>query len=151
MPKNNKKYLNSRGAMALSSILALSVILLALGIAMAFSGFVQNDMAHNQDKAAMAFYIAEAGVKDAIQKVVRNSKYSNVGYALSFPNGSANISVCHNDDIIVCPGAGLAQTEVISTGVSGANTKKIKVILNTDASGGGKGKVAIISWQEVGN
>ncbi|MDP3057821.1 MAG: hypothetical protein Q8N37_04905 [bacterium] len=141
MFKNNKKYWGEKGAMALSSVLALSIILLALGLAMAFSGFVQSDITYNQDKAAIAFYIAEAGAKDAMQKVVRNKNYSNAGYVLSLTTGSANIVV--SKDV---PAA--ERTEILSTGAVGVNTKKIRVVLNTDTDNDNNGKVTIVSWEE---
>lgn len=127
--------------MALSSILALSIILLALGLAMSYSGFIQSDITYNQDKAAVAFYIAEAGVKDAIEKVVRDKNYNNAGYVLVLANGSANIAVSKDIPIV-------ERTEILSTGVSGANTKKIRVVLNTNANSDGNGKITIESWEE---
>lgn len=145
---NKQKFFNEKGAMALSSVLALSLILLALGLAMAYSGFIQSDITYNQDKAAIAFYVAEAGAKDAMQKVVRNKNYNNAGYILAFENGSANISACHNNDIVACSGISLQQTEILSTGLAGANTKKVRVVLNTDANSDGSGKVTIESWEE---
>jgi len=144
MFKNKRKYSNEKGAMALSSVLALSIILLALGLAMAFSGFVQNNITFNQDKAAIAFYVAEAGTKDAIEKVVRNKNYNNAGYILSLAGGSANIMV--NKDVPTSD-----RTEILSTGIAGSNTKKIRVVLNTNANNDGNGKVSIASWEEVGN
>lgn len=144
MAKRKENFFNEKGAMALSSVLALSLILLALGMAMAFSGFVQSDIAFNQDKAAVAFYIAEAGAKDAMQKVVRNKNYNNAGYTLSLANGSANVVV--SKDI---PAA--ERTEILSTGTAGANTKKIRVVLNTDTDNDDNGRVTIASWEEMGN
>lgn len=146
MWKKKENFLGGKGAMALSSVLALSLILLALGLAMAFSGFVQSDIAYNQDKAAIAFYIAEAGAKDAMQKVVRNKNYSTAGlegskYILTFVNGSADIVI--NKDI---PAA--ERTEILSTGTAGVNIKKIRVVLNTDAGSNDTGKITIMSWEE---
>lgn len=143
--KNKKKYFNAKGAMALSSILALSLILLAVGLAMALSGFVQDNIVYNQGKAAVAFYIAEAGAKDAMQKVVRNKSYENAsGYVLVLTNGSATVVVNKNTPIV-------NQTEILSTGVAGSNTKKIRVILNTDTDNDGNGKISVFSWKEVGS
>ena len=139
MFENLQKKFNQKGAMALSSVLALSTILLALGLAMAYSGFIQSDIAYNQDKAAIAFYLAEAGAKDAMQKVVRNKNYSyaNPGYDLIVGSGSAKVIINING----------GQTEILSTGTVGNNTKKVRVILNVDNNG----KTAIDTWEEMGN
>lgn len=151
MFENKKNFFNEKGAMALSSVLALSMILLALGLAMSYSGFIQSNIAYNQDKAAIAFYIAESGAKDAMQKAVRDKNYNNAGYSLAFADGSANVAVCHNNDIIVCPNIIARQTEILSTGIVGVNTKKVRVVLNTDTDNNDNGRVTIVSWKEEGN
>ncbi len=136
-----QKYFSEKGAMALGSILALSAILLAIGLALAFSGFIQSDIVFNQDKANNAFYIAESGVKDAMQKIARNKNYSSGGYDLIF-TGDSKTEVVVNKDI---PVAG--KTEIISTGVVGNNTKKIKAVVNV----GVNGEVIADTWEEVTN
>lgn len=140
-----------KGAMALSSIMVLAAILLALGLAMASSGFIQSNIVFNQGKSNSAFYLTEAGAKDAMQRVARNKNYSNAGYILNLTNGSANVVVCHNDDIITCSNIAVQQTEILSTGVSGTNTKKIRAVLDINAGNDGNGKITVVSWEEVGN
>lgn len=132
---------NEKGAMALSLILALSIILLVLGMAMSFTSFTENNIVYNQDKAANAFYIAEAGARDAMQKVVRNKNFSHMGYSLAMAGGNAMIVV--NKDA-----PAFERTEILSTAVAGLNTKKIRVILNTDADNDDNGKIAIMFWEE---
>ncbi len=131
-----------KGAMALGSILALSAILLAIGLAMAFSGFIQGDIVFNQDKASSAFYIAEAGVKDAMQKIARNKdyNYASPGYNLIVDGGTATVIV--NKDIPVG-----GKTEIISTGVVGNNTKKVREVLDV----GVNGDVTVDTWAEMAN
>lgn len=128
--------------MALGSILALSAILLAIGLALAFSGFIQSDIVFNQDKASGAFYIAEAGVKDAMQKIARNKdyNYANPGYSLTVDGGTA--TVIANKDIPVG-----GKTEIISIGVAGNNTKKIRAVVNV----GVNGNISTDTWEEMAN
>lgn len=140
------KYLkgnSQKGAMALGSILALSAILLASGLALALSGFIQGDIVFNQDKANGAFYIADAGVKDAMQKIARNKNYESAGYDLVFAGDS-------KATIVVTPSAG--KTEIISTGlvgsgVIGGNTKKIRAVVNVSVNG----EVTPDTWREITN
>ena len=127
-----------RGAMALGSILALSAILLAIGLALAFSGFIQGDIVFNQDKANNAFYIADAGVKDAMQKIARNKNFASTGYDLIFTGDS-------KATVVVSLVGG--KTEIISTGVVGNNTKKVKAVVNV----GVNGDVTPDSWEEMAN
>ena len=126
--------------MALGSILVLAMILLAVGLSMAFSGFVSGGIVYNQDKASFAFYTAEAGAKDAMMKVARNKDYNNAGYNLAVDSGNASVVVAKDTPV---PG----QTQISSTGVSENNTKKVQVILNVGANG----NITVNSWQEVAN
>ena len=125
--------------MALGSILALSAILLVIGLALAFSGFIQSDIVFNQDKANNAFYIADAGVKDAMQKIARNKNFANAGYDLIF-TGDSKATI-----IVVKDSPAVGKSEIISAGVAGNNTKKIKAVVNV----GVNGDVTPDSWEEM--
>lgn len=136
---------SDRGAIALISVLMLSMIMLVLGLAMAFSKFTESDIVLNQNNSSMAFYAAESGVRDAMQKVSRNKNYESAGYCLLMENKRADITV-----------TGLVgQTEIISQGINGvndcasagANKKRIKAVLNIAS----EGKVTIASWEEIAN
>lgn len=136
---------SERGAVALISVLALSMIMLALGLAMVFSKFAESDIVLNQNNSSMALYAAESGVRDAMQKVSRNKNYESAGYCLLLENKRA--------DIIVTRLVG--QTEIISQGINGVsdctsagtNKKRIKAVLNIAS----EGKVTIASWEEITN
>lgn len=138
----NKK--SEKGAAALVSILAILMILLSLGLAIAFSEYVQNDTVANQNRAAQAFYAAEAGIKDASQKITRNKNYSSAGYNLQVENSSAYVVVAIlSSPTQLTPG----QTQITSTGKSENNTKKIAAIFDIDNNG----KVIFNNWEELSN
>ncbi len=136
---------SERGAAALISVLLLSMLILAVGLAMAFSKFVESDIVYNQNSSAEAFYMAESGARDAMQKTARNKNYESAGYCLLEGNKRAEVAVVKL----------AAQTEIISRGVSGvsdcssagANYKRIKAVLDVSV----EGKVTIASWEELGN
>lgn len=143
--KKNKLEVGKRGAIALSSVLILAIILLIMGLAMAFSEFIENNIVYNQNRSMEAFYAAESGAKDAMQKISRNKDHTITNYCLSLGKNSAEVNVAK---------AGL-QTEVISKGISGSgnciavgsNYKRVRAVLDVNA----EGKVAIASWEELGN
>jgi len=132
--KNIKYHFSQKGMIALPVIAILSIIMLSIGLAMAFSAFTQNNITSNTNKADMAYYIAEAGIRDATMKITRNSNYNN-SYSLSINNGSASISF----DTSV-PG----QTKIISIGTFDNNSKKIETILGITTNG----EVTLNSWIE---
>ncbi len=141
----NSIIIEEKGAVALSSILILAIILLITGLAMAFSEFTQNNIVYNQNKATDAFYAAESGAKDALQKIARNKDYATANYCLALGQNSSEINVVKLG----------AQTEITSKGISGSgncaasgsNYKRIKVMLDIGAGG----KATIASWEELGN
>lgn len=139
---NNKK--SEKGAAALVSVLTILMILLSLGLAIAFSGYVQNDIAANQNRAAQAFYAAEAGIKDATQKITRNKNYSSAGYNLQVENSNVYVVVnILSSPSQLTPG----QTQITSSGKSENNTKKIATIVDIDING----KVMFNNWEELSN
>lgn len=143
MNVKNKKEFFEKGAVALTSVLFFLVIFLALGLAVSFSSYIQNEITSNQGKSSRAFYIAEAGIEDASQKITRNRDYENIsGYELAVEDGGAGVEV-----LILSPPTEVmsGQTQVISTGVQGKNTKKIRVVLDIDING----KTTTSLWEEL--
>lgn len=137
--KNRKKVSFQQGAAALPAIMALAMILLLAGLAMTMSGLTQNNIVQNQSKSAMALYIAESGIKDAMQKAARNKDYdtSVIGsYSLTINGGIADIAVTK-------PISG--QTQIMSAGSFNNNTRKLRAILDVSP----EGKITINSWEEL--
>ncbi len=132
--KKRKKYLFEKGAIALPSVLILSAVLLAIALALSLSSNSQNNMTQSKDKSIRAFYIAEAGIKDAEEKIARNKNY-DTNYNLPLNGGNAAITI---DNSIP------SNTIVTSEGTLENNTKTIEVILNVD----GNGKALQSSWKE---
>ena len=116
-----------------------------MGLAMAFSEFTQNNIVYNQNKSMEAFYAAESGAKDAMQKIARNKNYAAAIYCLATGQNSAEVNVIKS----------VGQTEIISKGISGSadcaatgsNYKRIRAVLDVNA----EGKITISSWEEMGN
>jgi hypothetical protein len=136
MIEKYKKYLFSQsGLVALPSIVILSIIMLTIGIAMSFSAFTQNNISYDNYISQKAYYIAEAGIKDATMKAARNKNY-NTDYELTINGESANVTF---DTSIP------NQTKITSASAINNYTKKIQVVLNITTNG----KVTIMSWNEL--
>lgn len=125
-----------KGAIALPTILMLASLLLAIGLAMNLTSYNKIEIIKNNENALSAFYIAEAGIKDAMEKVARNKNYS-ANYILQVNNGSANI------DFNSSPPPN--QIIITSTGIFDSNTKKIRASFNVDNNG----KLTPLSWEEI--
>lgn len=132
----NKITSHNEGAIALPTVLVLASVLLAIGLAINMTSFNKIETISNNENALGAFYIAEAGIKDAVEKVSRVKDY-NTNYVLPIKNGSADIVF----DDFPPPG----QITIISTGTLDNNIKKIQASFAVDTDG----KLTQISWQEV--
>lgn len=124
-----------KGMIALPAVIALAAIILAIGLAMSFSSFTQNNISSNKYKSEITYRVAEAGIKDAMIKITRNKNY-DTAFALLINNGAANVSF----DTSVH-----GQTKITSIGTFDNNTKTIEVILDITTNG----KTAISSWTEL--
>ena len=136
MIKRYKEFLFSEsGLIALPSIIILSMIILTIGISMSFSSFTQNNISSNNYSSQKSFFVAEAGIKDAIMKITRNKNY-NTAFILLIDEDTANVTINTTDP-----------TRPIITSVSTINnyTKKIQATLNITQNG----KVTILSWNEL--
>jgi len=133
--KNRKHFFSQRGIVALPAIIALSVIILTIGLAMSFSSFTQNNISSNKYKSELTYRIAEAGIKDAMVKITRNKNY-DTAFTLLINNGAANVN---------CDTSGPGQTKITSIGTFNNNTKTIETILDITTNG----KVTISSWIEL--
>ena len=127
-----------RGVAAFPVILAISAIILIIGLAIAFSGRIEGNISANQRSSNQAFHASQAGVNDAIMKVVRNVISVDTEYVLTVGNGNATMNVD-----IDAPEAN--KTTIISKGTVGKIERKIKVILNISS----EGKVTLDSWEET--
>jgi Tfp pilus assembly protein PilX len=131
-----KKYIFSdHGAVALPIVLILSAILLTVGLAMNMSGNNKSDIIANKDRAYIAFNIAESGIRDASEKIIRNRSY-NTGYTLPFTEGGSEIAIDSST-----PG----QITIVSKGTFRDNTKTISAIFDIDDNG----KMTKKSWTEL--
>jgi len=133
--KNRKHFFSQRGIVALPAIITLSVIILAIGLAMSFSSFTQNNISSNKYKSELTYRIAEAGIKDAMVKITRNKNY-DTAFTLLINNGAADVSFDTSNP---------EQTKITSVGTFNNNTKTIETILDVTTNG----KVAVSSWIEL--
>ena len=129
------KFFSQKGIVALPAIITLSVIILAIGLAMSFSSFTQNNIFSNKHQSELTYRVAEAGIKDAMIKITRNKNY-DTAFALPINNGVANISFDTSN---------FEQTKITSIGTLNNNTKTIEVVLDISTNG----KVTINSWIEL--
>ncbi|MFA6096804.1 MAG: hypothetical protein WC788_04215 [Candidatus Paceibacterota bacterium] len=133
---SNKTALHDKGAIALPTVLILAAALLAIGLAMNLASYNKIEIIRNNENALNAYYIAEAGIRDALEKVARDKNY-NTGYTLQLNNGTATI------DFDSSPPPN--QIIITSTGLFDNNTKKIQASFDMDSNG----RLTLLSKKEI--
>lgn len=131
---------HQKGVAMLPLVLALSFIILIVVLSLASLGFVETSIGSAQKKADEAFFVANAGVSDAIMRITRNKNYSiaSPGYNITVSNGTANVIV--QKDV---PSAG--KSRITATGTVGFSKRKIQV----DVTVSTYGKVTTDSFTEL--
>ncbi len=131
---------SKRGQAALSFVFLIGVIVLSIGVAVAFlaNSFLNSGYGYQAANRAMA--VASAGAEDALMRLARNKDFSSVS-SYSVPVGSDSASVTVNQNL---PATG--QAKIISSATVSFQQRKIQVVVSVD---GTTGQISLISWQLI--
>ncbi len=89
-----------RGQAALSFVFLVGIIILSIGVTVAFlaASFLNSGYGFQAGNKAMA--LASAGIEDALIKLVRNKDFSSVSpYSVPIGNDSASVTINQNSPI----------------------------------------------------
>ncbi|MDO8664875.1 MAG: hypothetical protein Q7K44_05045 [Candidatus Liptonbacteria bacterium] len=127
-----------QGQAALSFVFLIGVIVLSIGVAVAFlaNSFLNSGYGYQAANRAMA--VASAGAEDALMRLARNKDFSSVS-SYSVPVGSDSASVTVNQN---SPAAG--QAKIVSNATVFFQQRKIQAVVSIDST---TGQVSLISWQ----
>lgn len=140
-----------RGAATLPTIIALTILILAIGVSITAISFTESLISVGQGNAAQALVYAEAGARDALTKLTRNKNYTCVTtgcYAISFvPEGCTTNDGCAR--MSVSAGAGtIGDPRIItSEGKAKNSIRTMQISVMFDAAG--NGEIATTTWSEL--
>ncbi len=132
--------MNNKATAALPAMLFIGGIIVEIGIAGVFISYYLSQSGFGVKISAEALAAAEAGVQDALIKIIRNKDFTSAGYDLAVGNRSANIVVCKD----TCAGTG--KHKITSIGSAVAKRRKIEAVVNVNST---TGEVKIESIQEA--
>ncbi len=121
-------------------MLFIGGIIVEIALAGAFISYYLSQSGFGVKISAEALAAAEAGVQDALIRIIRDKNFSSAGYNLTVGNRSANIIVCKDS----CAGTG--KHKITSTGTAMLKRRKIEAVANVDSV---TGEVKIESVQEA--
>lgn len=128
------------GAVAFTALIGIALVVSALGIAVAFTAFLEGLIGFGQAKASTAYFVAQSGVNDALLRIAFDKGYENLsGYNLAVGSGTATVTTDKDN-----PGTG--RTLINSVGTVVNTKRKLEVIVSVDDT---TGETRIISWKEI--
>jgi Tfp pilus assembly protein PilX len=135
------------GVASLPTVVALAGLILVIGLGMAAISFSENIIAASSWNSSKAFSYAESGAYDALEKIVRNKKYSAVSaYQIEFVSNGCTT----NDGCAIITVDTASDPKIItSEGHAGNVTRKLQVSVTFDDSS--NGQINTASWQELSN
>lgn len=140
-----------RGAATLPTIIALTILILAIGVSITAISFTEGLISTGQGNASQALMYAESGARDALIKLTRNKNYTCVAtscYSIDFTtNGCSTNDGCAR--ISVSAGAGTIGDPriVVSEGKAKNSIRKMQVNVIFDAAQ--NGAIATTTWSEL--
>jgi Tfp pilus assembly protein PilX len=143
-----KKNVKNKGVATLPTILALTILILSVGIAITAMGLTESIISAGQKQSSGALLFAEAGARDALVRIARDKNFISASYQVDFVSGGC-VSNEGCATISVSSGTGTsADPKIIdSQGRVKSNIRKVRVKVIFDASL--NGEMQNIIWEEI--
>lgn len=161
---------NSNGIAALPAVAIIAAVSLMVGLAVLGGGIIDSFLSSAQKDSTEAFYRAELGIKDALEKLARDPSFNSTSY--NPVSGDTSTSVIVQQDTFSSPCSYSSTTGyscIVSTGQIGGRIRKIENVVNLricfggtgngnscsadgDCGGGSctkAGKITQVSWKEL--
>jgi len=128
----DKKQKNSRGFIALTAVLIILAIVLAVSISLSFRGINETQMSLQKNQSSQSYYLASLCAEKALMDLKQtNGAYGGTGGWVDIENGRCNVLV-EGSWVLKVSAVFANQTQKIKIAVDQINPKMI-----------------INSWQEV--
>ena len=127
-----------RGQAALSFVFLIGIMVLSIGVTVAFlaASFLNSGYGFQAANRAMA--VATAGAEDALMILARNKDFTSVSpYSVPVGGDSASVTVAQNSPVV-------GQAKIISSSSAFFQQRKIQVVVSIN---GTTGQATVVSWQ----
>lgn len=142
------------GIATLPTILALTIFIITLVIGMSAWALSENFATASQQQSLQAYLYADAGVNDALTRIVRNASYncpSTDCYSIDMIDGAEDgcttFSGCAYVSVSAADGSVGNPKIIVSKGRVKNNYRRLQV----DVSISTDGEITNLSWQELNN
>ncbi len=117
----------SYGVAALPTILMIGGIAVEIIIAVTATSYLFVQSEFGSKLSLDAYSAANAGVQDAMMKIIRDKTFTQATTTLSVGSYSADVSVCKD-----LPCAGSGKHKILSVGKAQSRRRQLEAILNVD-------------------
>lgn len=131
------------GIAALPLVLMLGGLITEVTIALLVGNYLATQSEYGLRLNSQAFAAAASGIQDATERLIKDKTFSG-SYTITFPDSTADVSVCVNAIEPLCVGLGKAQ--ISSLGQAGTRNRSLIAVLSVDST---TGEVQLESVTEV--
>jgi len=135
--QNNKK----RGIALLPAVLMIGIIVVELGIALAFVIYLSNLSSYGTRLSQEALYAARAGINDAILRTIRDKDFPTVGSTYTITIGRASVEVTINKNQ-----PDTSQNTIAAIATVLTRKKSMQAIISINSI---TGEISIVSFEEI--
>jgi hypothetical protein len=133
--------IHQKGIALLPAVLMIGIIVVELGVALAFVIYLSNLSSYGARLSQEALYAARAGANDAILRTVRDKDFPS-GYSVyTIAIGRANVEITIDKNV-----PGTNQNTITSVAAVLTRQKTIETIVSINPT---SGEVSIISFDEI--
>lgn len=139
---------NRRGIATLPALLGLIILIVAVVIGISAIGMSDAIISLGQTQSTKALGFAQAGAKDALQRLARDYTFTSSSYSIDFATSGCSLeTACATISISTGTGATGDPKIIISTGRYNQNIRSVEVDVLYDANM--YGEIATTTWREI--
>lgn len=136
------------GVASLPTIAAVIILILAIAVGITGLALTEAFIAAGQTNSTVAFFYAEAGARDALQRIARDKTFATSSYQISFvTDGCTANDGCATVTVSTASGTSANPKVITSKGQAKSSVRRVQVDVIFDASL--HGEIATSTWREV--
>lgn len=120
-------------------VIMIGLVIVELGVAMAFLVYLSNMSSYGTRLAQEALFGARSGVNDAILRIIRNKDFMGTYSSITVGRATVTVSVVKDQP-------DTNQTTITSTGIALIRQKKLQAIVSIDPN---TATVSLVSLTEI--
>jgi Tfp pilus assembly protein PilX len=142
---------SQRGVASIPIVMAFGILIVAVAIGVTALSYTEMFAARGSYDSARALTYADAGARDALERVSRDQSYSCAStncYTIDMlANGCANTNACASVSVSAGVGTSTDPKIITSQGVSGLSVRTLRASVLFDSSQ--NGQISSVQWSEI--